>query len=367
MTPPADQVHGSGFRARIKRARRNARRRVNRALTRLFGTMRPAARPLDPNTRRILVVRLNKRLGNILFLTPLLRTLAASLPTASIDVLIQDARQKPLLETLPGIGTVWVQGRSLPAMLRLMRRLRARRYDLAIDPTGNSSSNRLAVALSGARQRMGFASRDQWLKLTHAAPRARSRHQAQQSVELVTHSTRGHAWQTFSHLAVSPAEAAERSAHEHWTNALGTREVREPVIGFFRHATGRKRLDEAWWQAFVSLCTQRLPQARLLEIRPPGSLPRGEPDIAEACIDELDVLAALLSRLDAFVAADSGPMHLAAAAGVPVVGLFKATDPTAYAPLGSRCRALSGDALDATYAVAAIADILQRDPRTSAA
>ncbi len=44
----------------------------------------------------------------------------------------------------------------------------------------------------------------------------------------------------------------------------------------------------------------------------------------------------LMARLDAVVSNDSGPMHLAALAGCPVVGLFGPTDPRRTAPLGSR-------------------------------
>lgn len=51
---------------------------------------------------------------------------------------------------------------------------------------------------------------------------------------------------------------------------------------------------------------------------------------------ELDVAALLgvLALLDAVVSNDSGPMHLAALAGVPVVALFGPTDPRRTAPSG---------------------------------
>jgi heptosyltransferase-2 len=56
--------------------------------------------------------------------------------------------------------------------------------------------------------------------------------------------------------------------------------------------------------------------------------------------DHPALLAALLSELDALVAADSGPAHVAAAVGVPAVTLFGPTDPRLTAPLGPRQRAL---------------------------
>ncbi len=47
------------------------------------------------------------------------------------------------------------------------------------------------------------------------------------------------------------------------------------------------------------------------------------------------MLAALLADADIVVANDTGPMHVAAAVGTPLLALFGATDPVVSAPLGS--------------------------------
>ncbi|WP_018169011.1 glycosyltransferase family 9 protein [Thioalkalivibrio sp. ALMg9] len=57
-----------------------------------------------------------------------------------------------------------------------------------------------------------------------------------------------------------------------------------------------------------------------------------------------DAELALLAECRLFVGNDSGPMHLAAALGAPVIGLFGPTDPVRWGPLGDQCRALRGDA-----------------------
>lgn len=48
----------------------------------------------------------------------------------------------------------------------------------------------------------------------------------------------------------------------------------------------------------------------------------------------LGALAALFERADVFVGNDSGPMHMAAAAGCPLVALFGPTDARAFGPRG---------------------------------
>src|SRR5262249_15560340 len=50
----------------------------------------------------------------------------------------------------------------------------------------------------------------------------------------------------------------------------------------------------------------------------------------------LQQLTALLASSDALVCNDSGPGHVAAALGVPVIALFGPTDPQRYRPWGSR-------------------------------
>jgi ADP-heptose:LPS heptosyltransferase len=59
---------------------------------------------------------------------------------------------------------------------------------------------------------------------------------------------------------------------------------------------------------------------------------------------ELGVFAALLGQADLFVAGSTGPLHLAAAQGVPVLGLYpplRAMSPLRWGPLGSRRAVLS--------------------------
>jgi heptosyltransferase-2/heptosyltransferase-3 len=57
------------------------------------------------------------------------------------------------------------------------------------------------------------------------------------------------------------------------------------------------------------------------------------PVITDASIS---VLAGLLAQAAGFVGNDSGPAHLAGAAGTPTLALFGPTNPTQFAPLGPR-------------------------------
>jgi heptosyltransferase-2 len=65
-----------------------------------------------------------------------------------------------------------------------------------------------------------------------------------------------------------------------------------------------------------------------------SSVPAGAPLVNLIGRTDLRQLAGILARCSAFVSNDSGAMHLAAALGVPVTGIFGPTDERVTAPLG---------------------------------
>jgi ADP-heptose:LPS heptosyltransferase len=94
-----------------------------------------------------------------------------------------------------------------------------------------------------------------------------------------------------------------------------------------------------------------LPGARLAVFGGPGerdaAAPVLEAVLAERRIDavgtvELPVAHALLKRADLYVGNDSGLMHMAAASGVPTLGLFGPSSEVFYGPWGPRCAAIRG-------------------------
>jgi ADP-heptose:LPS heptosyltransferase len=58
--------------------------------------------------------------------------------------------------------------------------------------------------------------------------------------------------------------------------------------------------------------------------------------------EPLELLLAVLGQAKLFVCGDTGPMHFAAALGVPTLSLFGATSAVRWAPLGARHRWLRG-------------------------
>lgn len=124
-----------------------------------------------------------------------------------------------------------------------------------------------------------------------------------------------------------------------------------PLVGLFPGAEFGP--SKRWpWERFAALATglrRRIPRVQPLIVAGPKEVwtavrvheasgkihPVLGPDL------DLALLAGVLSHLDLLVTNDSGPMHLAAALGVPCVALFGPTDPRRTAPAGAGHRVLS--------------------------
>ena len=140
-----------------------------------------------------------------------------------------------------------------------------------------------------------------------------------------------------------PDDARRRAAE-----LVGTPTIGAPLVGI-QPATGRriKEWDPARFAelgaeiartrgASVVLIGSAADKPVLDAVRAawPSDVPLAEfpPDV------DLVVLAAVLERLALFITGDTGPMHLAAAVGTPVLAIFGPSLPTRYAPLSPRSR-----------------------------
>jgi heptosyltransferase-3 len=291
------------------------------------------------DVRSVLVCRINGRMGNTLFLTPLIRHLHQLLPQAVIDLAVANARAPELLGDMPGVRQVVVFPHKTDRMVRrflsALRRVRAHRYDLAIDPVPESNSGRAVMTLCRARRRLGFVTSFQWAPLTHAVPPPREvMHQAAHPVYLIDRAI-GREYSAESVRLWLPLREDElRAGQQLIARAIGrelcaTREV----VGYFAHAAGYKMLGRDWWIEFWSAFTQLEPQAIPVECLPGPQQPRTDERFAGFYIASPRGLSAAIASMRMFISTDTGPMHLASSTPVSTVALFRASDPLQYGPL----------------------------------
>jgi ADP-heptose:LPS heptosyltransferase len=341
---------GALIRSQLRELRGQLRYRLGLVLQRLIGRRHTATRLEPREIRSILIGRINGRLGNTLFLTPMIERLHALVPQAHIDLALSYPHAPALLAGMPGVRQVILfphKGRGIiPQYLRALRLLRATHYDLAIDPTPFSTSGRLLLSLAHARYRLGFSLPSQWAALTHAIPLpAATMHQGRQPAYLVA-SALGAAWDPAAQRLWLPLRADEvaagRAAIAAAMQASGVDLAPAPrVVGYFGHATGLKTLAPAWWARFWRALLALQPQVVAVEFLPSASAAPTVPGFATLHLGSQRQLTAAISTLSMFVSADAGPMHLASTTDTPTMGLFQATDPALYGPLKTTDRSIT--------------------------
>jgi lipopolysaccharide heptosyltransferase II len=302
--------------------------------------------------RRILVLRL-ERVGDLVMVLEALTMIRRMAPGAIIDLVV-GSWNRPLAGLIPGISSVetldvpWLarEGSSLSwrELAGRTKAWRSRNYDLAINFEPDIRSN-LLLALSGAPRRVGFVSGGGGSLLTDAiAPDPRA-HIAENAIAVVE---RAFDVAQIPRAATSaPLEIPER-ARSRASDLLGTPTTGAPLVGI-QPATGRrvKEWDPVRFaevgatiartrRATVVLIGSVADKGVLDAVRSawPSDVPLRElpPDV------DLVVLAAVLERLSLFITGDTGPMHLAAAVGTPVLAIFGPSLPSRYAPLSERSR-----------------------------
>jgi len=337
---------GISLRAQIRKQLRTV---LNRSLALLFPAAASGQSLPREQLHRILVVRTNHRIGNLLFLTPLLRALHTLLPGCQIDLVISLPAASVLLQPLPGIGQIFVLPKSaftsVPVIVRLLRQLSTNHYDLIIEPNGKSASGRLVAALIKSRWKLGFYIAGSWSPLTHwvALPRE-IQHEASRPLQLLQAISGNEQYPAPATLELALSDEEKQNGVRYLQHSLahcpGYDKGDFLILGLFRLARRDKRIADSWWLNLVQELRSIAPSICILEIVSPDeptALLDGGPTIQ---LSDLRQLAAVMSQLDGFISADTGPMHLASAANTPTIAFFNSTTADIYGPVGNNDLAL---------------------------
>lgn len=302
----------------------------------------------------VLVLRMSA-FGDILRTLPAVRLVRFALPDARIHWAV-DERWAMVLEHHPDLDGClklprreWAalarSPRGWPALLasvrRVVREMRSLRPGLALDFHGNLRSGLLG-RLSGAPVRVGYSGHQQKegnrVFSTHRVPAGeRRRSRMERNLDLVR--ALGIPDRPLPDGGIRFTRSCLREARDAVAERIG-RGRRYAVL-----AAGASR-GQAYKKPPAPLLAAA---ARALEARGVASLVAwgpGEEEDAAAVVHasggaavpapptDLRLLASVVRRATLVVSGDSGPLHLACAAGRPVVALYGPTDPAVNAPWG---------------------------------
>ena len=303
------------------------------------------------NPSRVLLVRL-RQIGDVVFTTPALHGLRRHFPDAHITYLVEPAAA-PVVRNNPHIDELIVSPRAnFLSDLAFGRRLRAARYDVAIDFHGGPRAS-LLTWLSRAPVRIGYEVVGRaWMYTTRVArPRQlRARHGVENQ------------WDLLAALGISPPDrhtfpvemavdgnaAATVSAR---LERAGVRSTDRLALVHVSAGNPFRRWPPSAFAATVAALVSRDADRRVIVLSGPseheaassviedarGRLREAERDrvlsIGEFSLAEL---RALLDRAALFIGGDSGPLHIAATSTVPIVGLYGPTLPVRSEPWRDR-------------------------------
>lgn len=307
-------------------------------------------RPRPPVAMRKILVTKYLGMGSILLATPTLRLLRQTYPDSQLTFLTFDSNAN-FAERLGVIDRVYrLRTGSLPAfvsdLFSVVRTLRREKFDLVLDLEFFSRFSTIVSYLSGAPMRVGYYLAMPWRSelLTH----------------LVNYSPYRHITEVFaSQLAPLGLEVRDFSLIPPQVPAAAAERVRTLLHkeGF----TSGERLIVVNVNASELAIERRWPAENFIALLSVIAAMPGRRAVLTGAATEAEYVAALHARLPAeaqrsvvnlagrlsieeFIAlltgaalcitSDSGPLHIAAALGLPTVSFFGPETPTRYGPVG---------------------------------
>jgi heptosyltransferase-1 len=322
----------------------------------------------EPGIERLLIVRLGA-MGDVIHGLPAAAALRAAFPEAMLGWLIEErwaellctlptprsgprSAQRPLVDRIHTVNTR--QWRSSPFSVSTWERvaaslsdLRAARYGVALDLQGAVRSSLLArwsgtpVIYGAVQPRENLATMFYTRQVM-----TRGKHIVEQNLSLAEAIAQ-------RPLKLPQAELPrDHAAEQECDSRLKAHGITEfallnPGAGWGaklwpaeRYGQVAKQLAEIGLKALINIGPGEEELARAVEAA------SGE---AGTFSGSLTQLIALTRRARLFIGGDTGPMHLAAALGVPVVGIFGPTDPARNGPFGTRTIVLRSPTSSTSY------------------
>ncbi len=306
---------------------------------------------VDTRAARILIVRVGA-MGDVLHGMPAVAALREVLPGALIGWAVEP-RWAPLLQTSfdaeprtqamplldrvhPVSAKAWSKApfstATFQSVLALRKALRMEHYDLAIDLQGSVRSAVIA-RMSGATRVIGSATpREKPARFlyTERTP-LHEVHVVAQAAEIVSAAVG-------MRLTAAATTLPYDAAAEAWCDGFLGADVRRVVFIAPTAGWGAKQWPPAKFAALSIACAQAGLRVLVNQAGPEDNIAALVVEASGGAAEPVDCsvsqLTALLRRMSLAVAGDTGPLHLAAALGVPVVALFGPTDPARNGPFG---------------------------------
>lgn len=300
--------------------------------------------------KRILIVQ-TAFIGDVILTLPLLQEVKSHFPDAAVDF-IAIPSSKSILENNPLIDYLYIydkrqRDKGITAYLRLIKRLRGRRYDLALVPHRSIRSAGLVFAAKIPR-RIGFDKSSGRFLFNTLLPYPRNIHEINRNLRLLTPLGIDADKKVFPEMHFS---REDETAVQNWLvekDLGGNRKC----IAF---APGSVWATKRWLPEHFAGLAKRLTNKGFHIIligsaqdqEATAMIAADNPKVHDAAGQfTLRQSALLIQQCHALVTNDSSPLHLAVSVGTPVIAIFGATIPAfGFYPYGDNDRVVEVEGL----------------------
>lgn len=293
----------------------------------------------------ILIIKL-RYIGDVLLSTPVITQLRRAFPQAKITMLVNPGTEEILKNNQFLDEVLVLEKGGITSQAAFCLNLRLRRFDCVIDLTDGDRSAILS-SLTGAPVRVGFNEERRWRGSAYtniATPGPQDRHRIERDLS----SLRPLGLSPEPGLPVLLLSEDEKAAAQRGLADLGIKAAGTFLIMV---QPGARYWFKAWPpERFVEL-VNRLVAETACHVLVGGSLP--ERELVDKLVSKTQgqavslagrvsvrQYAAILKHCSLFIGNDAGPMHMAAALGVPVLGLFGPSNPDEWGPRSELARTI---------------------------
>jgi heptosyltransferase-2 len=304
--------------------------------------------PLTEPIRRILFIRVD-RVGDMALSTSAFRAIKAAWSPVHLTVMASPANA-PVLKNNADVDEVIVYERTAPLAekIRFFRRLRARRFDLAVDPhDGYELKTAWLAWMSGAAHRIGYAAFGREIFLNHTGPKVDGeRHFVDRTLDLL----KGIDIPCENRSPIIFMDEEERAWGRRWLQERELAGRQLVAIHPGAHYQTQRWLPE-YYRELILLVRRETPREVILLAGPAeeslvetitGRIRQKIPVFIEA---DLRKFLALLSQCQMLICNNSGPLHCATALGIPTISFMGPTVKAQWMPIGERHLVLRKDDL----------------------
>jgi len=298
---------------------------------------------------KILLIRL-RRIGDIIMTTPAVTALKMAVPESQVPYVVEEP-YRCLVEGHPSVDRVIALGKKskLPEFLRLLRTLRKEPYDVVLDFHGGPRAWWIALAAKSGLK-VGYKIKYRGFIYDITVPRGIENgfiHSVENHLNLVR--ALGVSVDPPPGLSLPPARDEEVRKIDRLFGENGLEGNKVVVL----HISAGNQFRD-WgvdnWAGLVDRLAQE-PNVKIVLVG--GVQDRAAEQGVKSLSSSLPIsfvgslnlleLKEMIERSSLFVGPDSGPMHIAAATGTPIVALFGPTLPVHFSPWQARAYIVAKD------------------------